>query len=301
MRTVIKNAVIKDGSPGSDGSTFNYMVIKDSEIEYLGNDDGSQISKLEQHDDVQIQDFQGSSVLPSFTDGHLHLLLFGSSLLKVDLDACSTLEEIRKAISETAKQQPKAASFKCKGWRHESTNGKALASMIDNIEGVGSRPIFIDAKDLHSVWCNTAALKELNLGHTPDPVGGKIHRDENGHPSGHLSESAAINIVWPYYMKSSSNEEKKEWIRAAVQTYNAAGYTGAIEMATDRGIWDVVQPLYESEGLSLRLAVHWLILPSATDKGNLSRGSDRPPQEIQLGHFAELPRGWNKGDNRRRR
>jgi predicted amidohydrolase YtcJ len=40
------------------------------------------------------------------------------------------------------------------------TGGVGLASMLDDID---PRPIFIDSKDLHFAWCNTAALEELGV------------------------------------------------------------------------------------------------------------------------------------------
>jgi len=40
------------------------------------------------------------------------------------------------------------------------TGGVGLASMLDDID---PRPIFVDSKDLHFAWCNTAALEELGV------------------------------------------------------------------------------------------------------------------------------------------
>lgn len=114
------------------------------------------------------------------------------------------------------------------------TDGQALASMLDDLD---PRPIFIDSKDLHSAWCNTAALRELGVADTPDPAGGVIHRGEDGQPSGLLSEAAAVNIVWPHVARVATAEEKMEFVRSAVRAYNAAGYTGVVEMATDENVW----------------------------------------------------------------
>lgn len=244
------------------------MVINGDMIEYLGDDSDQFVTNITQQEDVQVIDLQGCRVLPSFIDGHMHLLLFGASLSKINLDRCTNLDDIRTTIREAAEQRPDAARLFCRGWRQPATDGKALASMIDDID---SRPIFIDAEDLHSTWCNSAALRELNVQDTPDPVGGKIHRDQGGNPSGLLSETAAVTIVWPHFLKQSSTDEKLEYIRSAIRAYNEAGYTGVIEMAMDGGIWNALKSLRDKEHLPIRLAAHWLVLPSSTDEENLAQ------------------------------
>lgn len=141
------------------------------------------------------------------------------------------------------------------------TVGQALASMLDDLD---PRPIFIDSKDLHSAWCNTAALRELGVEGMEDPAGGVIHRDQDGRPSGLLSEAAAVNIVWPHVANVATAEEKMGFVRAAVRAYNAAGYTGVVEMATDENVWSTMLALREREEVSLRLAAHWIITPAAS-------------------------------------
>ena len=66
------------------------------------------------------------------------------------------------------------------------TSGKALASMIDDLD---PRPIYINSKDLHSTWCNSAALLEMGVQEMEDPAGGNIERKSfyspNPNPRGH--------------------------------------------------------------------------------------------------------------------
>jgi predicted amidohydrolase YtcJ len=191
----------------------------------------------------------------------MHLLLFGSSLTKISLEHCTSLSDIRRTIRAAAAANPNAPRLFCRGWMHAMTDGQALASMLDDLD---PRPIFIDSKDLHSAWCNTAALRELGVEGMEDPAGGVIHRDQDGRPSGLLSEAAAVNIVWPHVANVATAEEKMGFVRAAVRAYNAAGYTGVVEMATDENVWSTMLALREREEVSLRLAAHWIITPAAS-------------------------------------
>ncbi|KAK1143532.1 hypothetical protein N8T08_006338 [Aspergillus melleus] len=258
MKTLYKNGLIVSDSAAEDHFS-TYMLVQDDRIAYTGN------TVPEVDGAVEVVDLQGRRVLPGFIDGHMHLLLFGSSLSKLDLSPCISLATIRSTIQTYAQANPHLPRLFCRGWMHSMTDGAALASMLDDLD---PRPIFIDSKDLHSAWCNTSALRELGVQDLPDPAGGVIHRDEAGQASGLLSEAAAVNIVWPHVAKVASREEKIAFVRNAVRAYNGAGYTGVVEMATDENLWETVLAYQEEEGakgMTLRIASHWIILPNADE------------------------------------
>ncbi|CAJ0554455.1 Ff.00g129680.m01.CDS01 [Fusarium sp. VM40] len=215
---------------------------------------------------TEVRDLNQRVVLPSFIDGHMHLLLLGQSLRKLDLSHCKTVQDIRSCIKDYAVANPKTPTILCKGWRHHMTPDGVTAAMLDDLD---PRPIFIDAGSLHSCWCNTAALEQLEVADMPDPAGGKIYRDADGRPSGLLDEGAMMSIIWPFQAKSSPKQERIEAIRAAIQEYNTAGYTGAVEMAMDEEAWDALVTLKKTTpNLSLRIAAHWLIKPTANPEQN---------------------------------
>lgn len=140
---------------------------------------------------TEVRDLNQRVVLPSFIDGHMHLLLLGQSLRKLDLSHCKTVQDIRSCIKDYAVANPKTPTILCKGWRHHMTPDGVTAAMLDDLD---PRPIFIDAGSLHSCWCNTAALEQLEVADMPDPAGGKIYRDADGRPSGLLDEGAMMSI-----------------------------------------------------------------------------------------------------------
>ena len=246
------------------------MVIKNDLIEYLGNHARQRIPELSHGDDPpKVVDVEGRSVFPAFIDSHMHLLQLGISLSKVALDHCHHLDEIRSTIAEAAKNNPNAARILCRGWRQATTDRQALASMIDDID---PRPIYIDADDLHSEWCSSSALRDMGITRdTPNPVDGVIHKDQDGNPTGLISEGAVITMVWPYLLGLMSDEDKKDCIRAAIEEYHASGYTSVIELAMDGGSWRLLEELRESGQLGLRLTAHWIIVPTGNDADNLAQ------------------------------
>ncbi|KIW13199.1 hypothetical protein PV08_08386 [Exophiala spinifera] len=268
MKTVFKNARIFTGSSDSaDHFKHSCMVVQDDVIEHVGSWSDPQVAAA-QKDGAEVFDMDQRTLAPGFVDGHMHLLMFGSSLQKISLDHCKTLQDIQATIRHAAKQDTTKPRILCHEWMHFMTDSKALASDLDGLDEL-NRPIFVDAKDLHSTWCNSAALAELGVEDMSDPPGGQIHRDEQGNATGLLSEAAAITIVWPHLAKVASMEEKKTAIRKAVKTYNAAGYTGMVEMAMDENAFAALLELRAQEPLSIRLAMHWLIYPSETNEESL--------------------------------
>ena len=270
MRILFENGLIYHGRFASGFNTCTSMLINNDLIEHLGDDARRRIPELgNKEQDPEVIDLKGRSVFPAFIDAHMHLLQFGASLQKVGLDHCRNLDEIRKTIAKAAESDPKAKRILCRGWRQATTNREALASMIDDID---PRPIFIDADDLHSEWCNTSALKEMGITReTPDPVDGVIHRDQNGHPTGLISEGAVITMVWPFLMGLMSKEDKTDCIRVAVNEYHASGYTCVIEMAMDEGNWHLIEEMHKSGQLGLRVAAHWIIVPTGDSAEDLAQ------------------------------
>lgn len=233
------------------------MYVKDGVIAAIGTAD--EVS-AQVDDKVTTQDLGGKTVLPGFIDGHMHLLLLGQSLRKVGLEHCKNLDDILDTLRAYAKANPDVPRILAKGWMHSMTPDGVTAKLLDEID---SRPIFVDTKDLHSTWCNTTGLEEMNIADIPDPAGGHIQRDEHGRPDGVLNEGAVLTIVWPHLASVASTEDRISCMLAAFEAYNASGYTGLIEMAMDEPAWEAVVELKRRHPeSSMRIAAYWLIKPS---------------------------------------
>ncbi|KAI0969506.1 amidohydrolase 3 [Xylaria arbuscula] len=258
----------QSGIQGENHSFAECLLVNEvGKIVHVGSSADEQIQKAEA-EGITKNDVGGRIVLPGFIDGHMHLLIMGQSLQKAGLETCKNFEDIKKTLKDFAAAHPSASRIMAKGWMNFMSDGKALASMIDDID---PRPIFIDSKDLHSTWCNTAALEELGVQDMPDPEGGKIHRDENGKATGLLTEAAAVTIVWPHIAKVAPMEEKLAAVRRAMQAYSAVGYTGLIDMAMDENGWEVLQTFIKQEAPPMRFAVYWLVVPRKTEAENLAQ------------------------------
>jgi predicted amidohydrolase YtcJ len=268
--TVFTNGRIFQNSASEGETSFHdALVVQDGKIAYIGHADAPEIQSLRIAGST-VRDLGGKHVLPGFIDAHMHFLLLGQSLSKVQLHGSHDLSEIRTRITQYAKLHPDKERILCSGWMHSMTGGEAKASMLDDLD---PRPIYIDSKDLHSCWCNSAALKEMGIQEMESPAGGTIERDADGKALGLLSEACIILIVWPFLANAMPLEDKMVALNAAIKAYHEVGCIGCIDMAMDENAWEALLALREAEGgsLPIRVAAHWCVAPGNGEEHRLQQ------------------------------
>ncbi|TLD07923.1 exoenzymes regulatory protein aepA precursor [Venturia nashicola] len=261
-QSVFHSGRIFGGGGGGDDSNFSSCMLVDGAI----------ISHIGHESD-------------QFIDSHTHLLYFGLSTLKLDLGACKNLADIRSAISVYAAQNPNIPRILCRGWLQSCTDGVALATTIDDLD---SRPIFIESLDLHSTWCNTAALEEMGVDGSHNLRSDHLPLDENGKPTGLLAEDAMDIYTRPHLVSVCSAEDRKNALSSAFKAYQEAGYTGVMDMAMEAVTWEALVSFREEEGIPLHLGAYWFLKPSE-DEEDLAKQLDVAIQMYRKWHPSTSP------------
>lgn len=220
-------------------------------------------------------------VLPGFVDSHVHLHMHGEAALRADLVHAKSWEDIRDGLRRWAQENPQAPRILGRSWLHEMLPGRRpTRQLLDEVSA--DRPCYLDSADYHSVWVNTAALREMGIdASTPDPPGGHIHRDADGRPSGLLDETAVTTIVWPFLARTRTDADRDRHLRKAVADFHAAGVTTVVDMAVDEHAWASFQRVQAAGGPQLRIGAHWLVDRSRTPE----------EQRSQVHRAAETARG----------
>jgi predicted amidohydrolase YtcJ len=231
------------------------LVIDGHMISYVGSDHEA---RRHAGDDAEHIDAGDGVVLPGFVDGHTHMLSTGAALRRAALRRCTNLEQIAAELHRWAAENPDAPRVAGVGWTFQSLpNSTPTAAMLDEI--IADRPVYLDASDLHSVWCNTAALSELGIdAETADPVGGTIVRDDHGQATGLLLENAGYHIAWPVMNRTTPDEDDRN-LRAAIDEWLRTGTTSAAEMGFDTKTLRAVERAEANGGLGFTILAHWLI------------------------------------------
>ncbi len=150
----------------------------------------------------RVIDLGGRTVTPGFNDAHLHpvaipprAVYVGPPIVTVD----GLVERLREAAAETP-----VGSW-ILGWGYEDVD---LGRHLDrhDLDAVSTdRPVMVIHGSLHVFAVNSRALVTAGIGaETPEPGGGgRFFRDENGEPTGLLTERPALEALF--------NEEQPSW------------------------------------------------------------------------------------------
>jgi predicted amidohydrolase YtcJ len=267
-------------SDTDDGLWAEAVVIHDDRIVFVG-DRAAALSFA--GDETEVTDLAGGVAMPGFVDAHAHLLMTGAGMAKAQLRTAADLPEIQARVAMWAAAHPDAPRVLGISWTFGAVPGGApTKEMLDAV--VADRPVYLDANDLHSTWVNSAALAELGItNETPDPIGGRIVRDEaTGEATGHLLENATVELVWPLLARVSDAERDAQ-LALALAAYNESGVTTAVDMALSADALATMHRAEQAGTLHVRMVCHWIV----------HRDAD-PAQELaQVAEAARLAKIYN--------
>lgn len=173
-----------------------------------------------------VTDLEGGTVLPGFHDAHCHILLFGLSLVEVNLRDCRSLAEVAARVGERARQLGPGRWVRGGGYNHLVLAERRHPTRWELDPVSPHNPVWLYHVSGHMGVANSLALQLAGVGpDTPDPPGGKVVRDEKGEPTGLLLETAQdlVKRALPPY----TPEETKAALAAAGRRMAAEGITAA--------------------------------------------------------------------------
>ena len=194
----------------------------------------------------------GVLAVPGLVDAHAHLVGYAMGKREAELTGAATLEETLERVRSFAKLHPKDPWVVGRGWDQTDWPDKAWPS-ADRLEQVVSdRPVALSRVDGHAMWVNRTALSMAGIdAKTPDPPGGKIHRDAQGRPTGILID-AAIGMV-ESKIPASSDEVVEEALAAAANDLLAVGLTGVHDMGANEQLVNALTHLAKLNRWPLRV------------------------------------------------
>lgn len=141
---------------------------------------------------AEVCDFGTATITPGLTDAHIHLTEWALARLQVQLTAADSIADCLQLV----KRAPRGhAWLQGRGWNpHKWGGAYPDRAQLDAV--TGDLPAALQSHDMHALWVNSAALRQSGIDRdTPDPIGGRIVRDEQGEPTGMLLETAAQLVV----------------------------------------------------------------------------------------------------------
>ncbi len=213
---------IKAYTSTNDGiRTFSVLVFDDAgRITATGDSE-----LLKSHPDAVLLDGDSRTVLPGLTDAHAHVIGLGLLKSNLDLLGSGSVEDALARIESYAAAKPDARWILGRGWNQVIWPVQEFPSATHIDAVVSDRPVWLRRIDGHAGWANSAALQLAGVDDdTPDPIGGKIVRDENGHATGILIDMAMG--IMSKQVPETDKDETRDAVQAATRTLLAEGITG---------------------------------------------------------------------------
>lgn len=170
----------------------NEVAVTDGRFIYVGDDAAAHIGP-----ETQVFDLEGRMAMPGMVDGHTHVGLVALSSNLVEMDPASTRAELMLNIQQMVEDHAEQAVIIGGYWPNELFGEEGPHKKdLDVIES--KRPVILYDELTHSVWANSKALEMAGVtSETPDIVPGFsfYQKDENGEPTGWITESAASVFI----------------------------------------------------------------------------------------------------------
>jgi predicted amidohydrolase YtcJ len=203
-------------------------------------------------------DLRGRTVVPGFTDAHLHFMSYGLSLKEIDLAEVPTLEEALARVAARAAETPAGHWLEGRGWDHSLWEGGAFPTRKDLDRVAPEHPVFLRRKCGHAGWANSRALELAGItSETADPPGGAIDREPaTGQPTGILKERA-MDFIFRLFEEPVMGEAV-DAIKAGMANAHRLGVVGVhtIVLAASRSLptvrWVRTRPTCSSPLLTIQ-------------------------------------------------
>jgi predicted amidohydrolase YtcJ len=216
------------------------IAITGDTIDAVGSD--AEIMRLG-HANSRMVDLRGKTVLPGFTDNHLHLwfgalALHGVNLanLKESITPDDRAQFAGRIKAYVASHPAEAVIYVRSTFLFAGYQTKATHAFLDSI--VPDRPMVIHDTTEHALFVNGKTLALAGIGDKPLPNRNEdqfVERDAGGHPTGIIREGAMDLIERS--LPDPPMGEKLAMLHQAEQFLNSFGVTSAV--AATGGLQDL--------------------------------------------------------------
>jgi hypothetical protein len=161
-----------------------------------------------------VEDLNGATILPGFTDAHIHLTWYALGLQGLDLHQTASLQSLQCQVAERVAVTPRGEWIRGRGWDQNlwepcDVNGASAATSPDRgfptaadlDEVAPQHPVVLIAKSGHALVANTMAMRIAGVASNLDalPFGSESHllvaRDADGVLTGMFFEDGMDLIL----------------------------------------------------------------------------------------------------------
>ena len=286
-----------EGVPANDAPFDNNVwtpdgeavAIKDGNILAVGT-----MAEITAHkgERTEVIDLAGNYIIPGIVDSHTHIEELGATFENVDLFGVETEEEAAQRVVDHIEKNniPKGELIVARGydegkWAEKNPTYKIIT------EAVPDNPVYMDGSTGFSAYGNKMAMDASGITKDAEnPVGGIIHRDENGDPTGRVSNRGVT-----LYREAIPPLSHDRWKRRLTNGLNAmaqSGFTTVHQAGAHMPMMDAFEDMEEEQSLPIR--VYAMI--SGRDKEQMEAWRETGPKRYDSGMlFINSVKGYYDG------
>ena len=193
MDTILYNGKIY--TLGNRGTVAEAIYIKGNKIAFIGENEEALRFK---NKDTKLIDLEGKMAVPGFNDSHMHLLSYGYTATKIELNNAKSIEDLILLGKErlNSVNLKKGDWILGRGWNNDYFDDNRLPTRYDLDKITTDFPICYTRVCGHILVVNSKALEVVGIDrNSPQIPGGKFDLDENGEPLGIFRENA-MDIIY---------------------------------------------------------------------------------------------------------
>ncbi len=205
--------------------------------------------------ETQVIDAFGKTVLPGFTDSHIHLTPTGLDMMKIDLGGCRSVEDIQKLVAEKAAKSSAGQWILGAGYNEMTFQEMRPPTRQELDAAAGANPVCLTRLDSHSGVVNSQGWEKLNM---PADTQGIGIDEISGEPNGNV-RGEANNFVRNAMHGLIDNTTRKEALHQAAKMLLTHGITSVHAMEGGKLFSDLdVEVLLEEEPrLPIHVRTYW--------------------------------------------
>ena len=205
--------------------------------------------------DNRIKDLGGNFLFPGFIDAHAHLKGIGYREMNLNLQGANSLKEMLTQVEIYANGLEPGKWVIGRGWI-EKKWPEGRFPTIQELDMISTdKPMALERADGHAIIVNSLALEMANITeNTPDPVGGKIDKDESGKPNGVLIDKASLLVE--SIIPKRTREDEKQALKAGLERTAMMGWTQLQDAGSPLSDYEILKEIREEEGLPVRIHMY---------------------------------------------
>ncbi len=221
--------------------------------------------------DTEVIDLDGRLAVPGFIEGHAHFMGMGLSKIQLDLRQASSWQDIVDMVTAAAAEAPAGTWIRGRGW-HQDKWTTAPDPQVEGFpvhDGLSAvapdHPVLLVHASGHAAFVNAKAMELSGIDDaTPDPDGGEILRDSNGHATGLLRETAE-DLVQAAMGQGflASPEEARKMAELASEECLAKGVTSFQDAGSSFAVVDHLRQMIDEDVVKTRL---WMMIRASNEE-----------------------------------